>query len=81
MKLKKDTAEAVKYSDALARLNEIVDEIESTQIDVDELEAVVKEAVTLITICRTRLAGTQTAVEQALAGLKADVGADDNDGE
>jgi exodeoxyribonuclease VII small subunit len=51
---------------------EIVDQIESTQIDVDELAAVVKEAVELISICRGKLAGTQNAVESALAGLKQD---------
>jgi len=64
--------EEIKYADALSRLYQIVEEVEGTNIDVDELEAVVKEAVVLITVCRAKLAGTQSAVEQALSGLKAD---------
>ncbi len=64
------TSVQIKYADAIARLTEIVDQIENTAIDVDELEAVVKEAVILINVCRTRLLGTQEAVEQALSGLK-----------
>lgn len=64
----------IKYADALERLNEIVAELEDSQIDVDELAAVVNEAVALIAICRTRLSSTQTAVEQALSNLRADPG-------
>jgi exodeoxyribonuclease VII small subunit len=64
--------EEIKYADALSRLYQIVEEVEAANIDVDELEAVVKEAVLLITACRAKLAGTQSAVELALAGLKAD---------
>ena len=64
--------DSVKYSDALARLQEIVEQIESTQIDVDDLELVVLEAVGLISLCRAKLTGAQTAVEQALSGLKSD---------
>lgn len=64
--------EEIKYAEALSRLYQIVEMVEATNIDVDELEAIVKEAVVLITICRSKLSGTQSAVEQALAGLKAD---------
>jgi exodeoxyribonuclease VII small subunit len=67
-----DPVTETKYADALGRLYEIVELVESTSIDVDELEAVVKEAVTLIGVCRSKLAGTQIAVDQALAGLKSD---------
>ncbi len=72
MNIPQSVPEGMKYADALSRLYEIVEEVEATNIDVDELEAVVKEAVVLITLCRTKLAGTQTAVEQALSGLRSD---------
>ncbi len=62
--------EQIRYQQAIERLEEIVEQIESSQIDIDDLEKVVSEAVGLISLCRARLTGAQTAVEQALNSLK-----------
>jgi exodeoxyribonuclease VII small subunit len=61
--------ESMSYSAALARLQAIVAEIGSSDVDVDKLEGRVKEAVGLIEFCRAKLHGTQSAVEAALLSL------------
>ena len=74
-----EAPETISYVDAMDRLHQIVDEIESAAIDVDDLAVVVKEAVGLIALCRAKLSGTQSAVEQALSGLRGDVNAAEAD--
>ena len=60
------------YTAAVTRLKALVGRLESSQVDVDELEAVVKESVELVTVCRARLRATQTSVDTLLAGLQED---------
>lgn len=60
------------YTAAMSRLKTLVDRLESAQVDVDELEAVVKESVELVTVCRSRLRSTQTSVDTLLTGLQED---------
>jgi exodeoxyribonuclease VII small subunit len=60
------------YSASIVRLKALVARLESAQVDVDELEAVVKESVDLVTLCRSRLRATQTSVDTLLAGLQDD---------
>ena len=43
------------YKDAFARLKEIQGLIECNQLDVDELSSVLKEASSLLTICKEKL--------------------------
>ncbi len=45
----------IKYSRAVKRLDEIVQKIESEEIDVDELSDKVKEAVELIKVCKEKI--------------------------
>ena len=63
----------MKYAEAMIRLREIVELIETTQVDVDDLDAAVREAVGLITMCRLRLNGAQGAVDLALISLKGEI--------
>ncbi len=65
--MRKSTAQG--YTESLSRIREIVEILESDQADIDLLETLTKEAVDLITHCRKRLNGVQTAVTQALRGL------------
>lgn len=58
------------YAASIARLRTLVTKLESAQVDVDELESVVKESVELITSCRTRLYATQSSVDSLLANLR-----------
>jgi exodeoxyribonuclease VII small subunit len=61
---------AESYAASIARLQKLVARLESAEIDVDELEAVVKESVSLVTSCRARLRATQSSVDTLLSGLQ-----------
>ncbi len=56
----------VKYSKAIEKLDEIMQKIESEEIDVDELSAKVKEAVTLIKLCKTKIEKAEMEVKQVV---------------
>jgi len=53
------------YHDAFLKLEELVAELESGNIQLDELSIKVKEAQGLIAICETKLRSIETDVEDA----------------
>jgi len=57
------------YTSAITKLEEIVKEIESGEIDVDVLTERVKKASELITFCKERLRGTQKEVEETIKDI------------
>lgn len=57
------------YSEALAELEEILDELEDESLDVDTLATKVERASTLIRFCRDRITSARTQVEQIVADL------------
>jgi exodeoxyribonuclease VII small subunit len=59
----------INYTEAFAELQEIVAEIESGEISVDELSEKVKRASVLIKICTSKLATTEEDVNQILKDL------------
>lgn len=61
----------VSFSEARARLDEILEEVESEEIDVDRLAERVREAAALIRLCRERLAAARLEVDQVVAELRA----------
>lgn len=67
------------YSQALTELEKIVGEIESGEIDVDDLSEKVKRATFLIGLCRDRLRNTEEEVKKVMAEINADTGAEDLD--
>ena len=54
----------VKYSKAIERLDEIIGKIESDEVDVDELSVRVKEAVSLIKLCKAKIDKAEMEVKQ-----------------
>jgi len=52
----------VKYSEAVEELNEILSELESERVDVDDVAVKVKKAIELIKICRERIEKTELEV-------------------
>jgi exodeoxyribonuclease VII small subunit len=58
------------YTEAFEELQEIVSEIESEAISVDELSQKVKRAAMLIKICKAKLSATEEDVEGILRGLE-----------
>ena len=59
----------MKYSSAFKELQEIVSEIESGEISVDELSEKVKKAAQLIKFCKTKLTSTEEDVNNILKEL------------
>ena len=62
----------IKYSKAVKRLDEILQKIESEEIDVDELADRVKEAVGLIKSCKDRIEKAELEVTKVVEGFAAD---------
>jgi len=57
------------FTAAVAELDQIVADLESSQLDVDALTAKVARAAELVTWCRGRIDGTRLQVEQVLTTL------------
>lgn len=66
-KKKKDS---LKYGEAREKLEEILKEIESEEVDVDDLADRVKEAAELIQLCRKKLQSTRLEVEKVVAEME-----------
>jgi len=62
----------IKYTDAFDELQQIVEEIESGEISVDELSEKVKRASVLIAVCKEKLFKTEDDVNQILKELESD---------
>lgn len=62
--------ENINYTEAFRQLQEIVSEIESGEISVDELAIKVKKATELIKICRKKLYSTEEDVNKILEDLE-----------
>lgn len=54
------------YSDAFAELEQIISEMESSTISIDELSVKVKRAAVLLQLCRDRLTSTEQEVNSVL---------------
>jgi len=52
----------IKYSEAVEELNEILSELESERVDVDDVAVKVKKAIELIKLCRERIEKTELEV-------------------
>ena len=59
----------VTYKDALEELEEIVNGIESEEIDVDELAKKVERASKLLTVCSEKLRKTEKEVDKIIEQL------------
>ena len=54
----------LKYSEAMAKLNDILTDLESERIDVDDVSQKVKKAVELIRLCREKIEKTELEVHK-----------------
>jgi exodeoxyribonuclease VII small subunit len=62
-------AVATGYAAALAELEEILGQLERTDVDVDVLAGQVQRAAQLITFCRDRIGNARLQIEQVVATL------------
>ncbi|MDR0962849.1 MAG: exodeoxyribonuclease VII small subunit [Mediterranea sp.] len=58
------------YSQAIARLENIVRRIESNELEIDELADKIKEANVIIAFCETKLTKADKEIEKLLQGNK-----------
>jgi exodeoxyribonuclease VII small subunit len=79
-KTSRGDAAAPGYADAMAELEEILEELEGDDLDIDVLAERVRRASELIKICQTRIARAQSEVEGIVTDLE-DFEPDDGDGE
>lgn len=66
------TKKLIKYREAIVELQNILDGLESEQIDVDEVSQKVKRAVELIKICREKIAKTELEVRKVVKEFQND---------
>jgi len=66
-KKKKDS---LKYGEARKRLEQILKDIEGSEVDVDDLSEMVKEAAELIQLCRKKLEKTRVEVEKVVGEIR-----------
>ncbi|MGB7786442.1 MAG: exodeoxyribonuclease VII small subunit [Salinimicrobium sp.] len=59
----------ISYAEAFAELQQIVSEMENSEIGLDMLDAKVKRASVLLKICREKLYKTEENVQESLKGL------------
>ncbi len=60
----------LKYTQAMTRLNEIIERIENEEIDVDELSKQVKEAVKLIQMCKDKIGKAELEVKNVVEAFQ-----------
>ncbi len=59
----------IKYSKSIKKLEEIIEKIESEEIDVDELSAKVKEAASLIKVCKDKIEHAELEVQKVVKDM------------
>ena len=57
------------YTQAVARLEEIMNAVQSGKLDIDELSGMLKEAAALVQFCRSKLYKVDEEVKQLLDGI------------
>ena len=63
-------AEEITYTEAYNELQEIVSEIERSEITIDELDSRIKRASILLKICKDKLFSTEKEVQKVLEEIK-----------
>lgn len=69
------------YSEAAARLEEILKTIEEGEVDIDELSGLVKEAAGLVTLCREKIHAADVQVKTITEQLERESGEEQKDDE
>lgn len=65
------------YADALAELDQILRELEGSDVDVDRLATRVARAAELITLCRERITNARLQIDDVVAQLDGAADPDD----
>jgi len=57
---------SLKYNEAISELNQILEDLQSENIDVDEISGKVKRAIELIRICKDKIQKTEMEVKKVV---------------
>ena len=57
----------IKYEEAVAQLEEIVDKMENDELDIDQLTDQLKRAKELVKLCKTKLTKTDEEIKKLLS--------------
>lgn len=63
----------MKYSQAISKLEEIIEKIDREEIDVDELSKNVKDAAKLITTCKDKIEKAELEVKQIVDAFEKEI--------
>jgi exodeoxyribonuclease VII small subunit len=63
------STENFEYKTAMERLENILERIDNSEMEIDELAGAVQEATDLLRKCRQILVATEKSVQEALSGL------------
>ena len=58
------TKKSLKYSEAISEIDNILSDLESERIDIDEVSIKVKRAIELIRVCRDKIEKTELEVRK-----------------
>lgn len=64
------TTKKISYNEAMAEIEEILEKIESEELDVDDLAEKVKRVSVLLKICKDKLTKTNEEVEKILKEME-----------
>lgn len=67
-------AKKISYSEAFTELQEIVNDIENSEIDIDLLDTKIKRASELLKICKDKLYKTEESVMNVLEDIRKTAG-------
>jgi len=68
------TKKNLTYTEAIARIEDILQQIETGELDVDELAEKVKQASDLLKLCKAKLFNTEKEIEKVMKELEEDQG-------
>jgi len=63
----------IKYSEAIKELNQILEDLETERIDVDEVSLKVKRAIELIKLCRDKIKKTEWEVKNVIKEFEKEI--------
>ncbi|MFZ0488688.1 MAG: exodeoxyribonuclease VII small subunit [Salegentibacter sp.] len=63
-------SEEISYTEAYSELQEIVSEMENSEISIDELDTKIKRASELLKVCKDKLFKTEKNVQQILEDIR-----------
>ena len=59
----------IKYTEAYSELKQIVEEMENSEITIDDLDVKIKRAAELLKICKEKLYETENSVKNVLSEM------------